>query len=52
MMSSVVLGERQSDPMHEIRRYQVYRLERSSHRPLIIRVRRVLRLRGWLRIER
>ena len=38
--------------MHEIRRYQVYRLERSSHRSLIIRVRRAWRLRGWLRIEK
>ena len=38
--------------MYEIRRYQVYRLERSSQRPLIVRVRRALRLRGWRRVER
>jgi len=38
--------------MYEIRRYQVYRLERSSHRPLILRVRRALRWRDWRRIEK
>jgi len=38
--------------MYEIRRYQVYRLERSSHRPLIVRLRRALRVRGWRRIDK
>lgn len=34
--------------MHEIRRYQVYRLQRAPKRPMMTRLRRALRLR-WFR---
>jgi hypothetical protein len=34
--------------MQEIRRYQVYRLPRSPRRPMIVRLRRALRVR-WFR---
>ncbi len=35
-------------PMQEIRRYQVYRLQRDAKRPMITRLRRALLLR-WFR---